>query len=307
MATSRFDSMLTLLYRVLAGSFLVVGLLFFCFPDGTVETMNRLGAIFGLPEAPYLAHRFWLGLGVAYMAVVTALAWLIAPAPTERRLLMLPLALGKAVSSLTCLLFFIFEAPYFIYFANFVVDGSLVLLVWWTWRLTDPDRSVPKDGRQTGGASSGPNTMAMLRSICDAFLPSGGAFDQGAAELKLAEHVAGYFDDLGPLGPVALAAMVRWADWNSVLFHGRRRLHRLPLEDRIVVLDAMERSRFSLRRQCALMLKLVLALHAYRDPRVTQELGVDPGYLKAKLAAARQRREAGDKGPYPQPAAPHVQ
>ena len=297
-----YDFLLRLAYRVLATTFLIVGLIFFLFPDGTIDVLNATGALFGFPPAPHLAHRFWLGLGTAYMAVVTWLAFAISQAPAEHRILMPPLALGKAVSSGTCLLFLIFERAYYIYLANFLVDGAIAVFVFWTWQITSPGRSAAAPGIAPSTPSLGPRSRATLQAIADAFLPAGGAFEEGATTLGLTERVEAYFASMGPLGLPMASLMLAWMDAQPLLFQLRpTRLRRLDLGERVRLLEEMERSRLMIRRQPVLMLKLLLGLHAYREPAVARAIGYERGYLESKLAAAEERRRAGGKGPYPVP------
>ena len=299
------DALLRPVYRMFAWTFLVVGTLFFLFLNGTIDTLNGVGGIFGFPDAPHLAHRFWLGLAVAYMAVVTSLAWLISEAPSERRILMPPLAIGKAVSSGTCLLFLIFERPYFIYLANFLVDGGIALGAWWTWRLTRPLEAGAAGVRAQGGAALSEGSRRILGAVGDAFLPPGGAFAQGADAIGLAQKVESHIAQAFPLGLPAMAALLHWIDLQPILFHlTPHRLHTLPLEERVRILEAMERSALLARRQTAVTLKLFLGLHAYRDSAVARQVGFDRSYLDAKIRAAADRRKAGGKGPFPVPQAP---
>ncbi len=296
------DLPLRFAYRALAASFLVVGLIFFLFPDGTIDALNWVGALFGFPPAPHLAHRFWLGLGVAYMAVVTWLAFAISEAPTERRLLMPPLALGKAVSSGTCLLFLLVEHAYCIYLANFLVDGAIAAFVVWTWKVTDPDRLACATGVAPSTPGLGDRSRVTLRAIADAFLPAGGAFDEGADAIALAERVETYFARMGPFGLPLASLLLAWMDAQSLLFHLRpTRLHRLDLDQRVRLLEEMEESRLMIRRQPVVMLKLLLGLHAYREPAIARAIGYGHDYLESKLQAAEARRRAGGKGPYPVP------
>ncbi len=299
------DALLRPVYRMFAWTFLVVGSLFFIFPDGTIDTLNALGGIFGFPDAPHLAHRFWLGLAVAYMAVVTSAAWLIAEAPSERRLLMPPLAIGKAVSSLTCLLFLIFDRAYFIYLANFLVDGGIALGVWWTWGLTRPLEAGAAAAREGAGGGLSEGSRRILDAVSETFLPPGGAFAQGAESIGLARKVESHLAQAFPMGRPAVGAMLGWVDLQPILFHATpHRLQTLPLEERVRILEAMERSPLLVRRQAAITLKLFLGLHAYRDPAIAREVGFDRSYLDAKIQAAADRRQAGGKGPYPVPQAP---
>jgi hypothetical protein len=102
-----------------------------------------------------------------------------------------------------------------------------------------------------------------------------------------------------------MGALLHWIDLQPILFHATpHRLHALPREERVRILEAMERSRLLARRQTALTLKLFLGLHAYRDPAIARQVGFDRSYLDAKIGAAAKRRKAGEKGPYPVPQAP---
>jgi hypothetical protein len=298
------DLLLRPIYRMFAAVFFLVGLLFFVFPDGTIDALNAVGAALGFPDAPHLAHRFWLGLAVSYMAVVTALAYLISQAPTERRVLMLPLALGKMTSSLTCLLFLALDHPYFIYFANFLVDGSIALGVLWTLRLTVPRAPLPKEVARGVAATLDEGSRRILRATAEAFLPRGGSFPLGAEEIAMAEKVETHLAGFHPLVLPLTAAVLRWLDIQP-LFHLRAaRLQNLTVAERARVLEAMERSRLLLRRQPVLMLKLFLGLHAYRDPSVARQVGYDRAHLDERIREAAERRKRGGKGPYPIPQAP---
>lgn len=122
--------------RLLAAAFALVGLLFIIAPDGVLGTLDEIGEWFGdFTPAPASDERLWLGLAFAYMVVITAVC-LVAQADVARyRPLLLVLAVGKAASSLAALGFFIFDADVFPYLVNFVVDGALVGVALYLWRL----------------------------------------------------------------------------------------------------------------------------------------------------------------------------
>src|SRR5262245_13093804 len=127
------DRPLRLLFTAFAAAFAGTGFLFFCFPDGTIRTLNAVGGLVGFPPAPASELRFWLSLAVAYMVLVTLLAAAIARDPRGRAHLMPILAAGKATSSLTCLGYFVASQPAFVYLLNALVDGSLTLIVLGAW------------------------------------------------------------------------------------------------------------------------------------------------------------------------------
>lgn len=122
--------------RLLAGCFAVVGLLFIAMPDGTLGTLDDLGRWLPLgvfSASPETAQQLWLGLGFAYMTVITGICLVAAADVPRYRPLLLVLAAGKAASSLAALGFYLFDADAFPYLLNFLVDGALVgvaLLLW---------------------------------------------------------------------------------------------------------------------------------------------------------------------------------
>jgi hypothetical protein len=121
--------------RALCVCFAVVGALFFITPDGVITRVDQVGALFGqFATAPRSDEKLWLGLGVAYMAVIAAIALLVSFDVARYRPLLLVLAAGKAVSSLCGLWFFVSDGV-FVYLANFIVDGSLVVLALCCWVL----------------------------------------------------------------------------------------------------------------------------------------------------------------------------
>jgi hypothetical protein len=113
----------------LAATFALVGLLFLALPADVLSALNRLGAATGLPRSPLEGHGFYLVLAVAYMYVVTVLATLMARHPNEGAYATL-LVHAKAVSSLLSLALFAVHAHYFVYLANFAVDGAIALFVY---------------------------------------------------------------------------------------------------------------------------------------------------------------------------------
>ncbi len=287
------EPLLVLVYRVLAWTFGIVGGLFFLFPDGTIDALNAVGRLLGFAPAPHLAHRFWLSLGVAYMAVVTSLAALIARGPVAHRILMLPLAIGKATSSLTCLWFFLLYDRYFIYLANFLVDASLALLAWATYVATAPTLpgTLPPRARRT------------LEAVAEALFPQEGVTSPRVRIQELADAVERQLAERGPLVIRAFSGLLTFVDWNPRLFHLRwQRLSELPWVERVSVLESMEQSRWLVRRQAAHTMKLLLGLHGYSQPALRVDLHVDDHWLASRLEQARARRERGEKGPYPIPA-----
>jgi len=136
MSGERAERLVTFSLRLLAVCFAVTGLLFICAPDGTLSVLDDLGEWLPLGQftpAPETAQQLWLGLGFAYMVVITGICLVAATDVVRYRPLLLVLAAGKAASSLAALGFYLFDADVFAYLLNFLVDGFLVgvsLLLW---------------------------------------------------------------------------------------------------------------------------------------------------------------------------------
>ena len=124
------------LYRLvslaLAVAFAAVGLVFLFLPGGVLEFFNRLSPPLGLAPAPVHPGSFFPILAVAYMVLVTSLAWLMFSRPGNP-LLPLLLAQGKFASSFLSLFFFFGRAPYLVCLANAVIDGGIGVLVLWLY------------------------------------------------------------------------------------------------------------------------------------------------------------------------------
>ena len=114
----------------MAAIFAAVGLVFLFQADGVLDFFNRFSPQLGLAPAPVHSGAFFPILAVAYMYLVTLLAWLMYRKP-HNALLPLLLAQGKFASSILSLVFFFGRAPYLVCLANAVTDGSIGALVMW--------------------------------------------------------------------------------------------------------------------------------------------------------------------------------
>jgi hypothetical protein len=145
MAPDRAERLVVLTLRGLAVGFAVVGLLFIITPNGVLGRIDDVGDWIGsFSTAPQSEEKLWLALGFAYMTVITGIAWLVSTDIGRYRPFLLVLAAGKAASSLAAGAFYFFHDDVFIYLLNFLVDGSLVLLVLGCWAVSAPlERRVP--------------------------------------------------------------------------------------------------------------------------------------------------------------------
>lgn len=113
--------------------FAAVGLLFLFFSDGVLAFFNRVSDSTGFPGGPEHAAGFYLGLAVAYMYLVTVIAFMMWRYPRDR---VLPLLLinGKAASAILSLGLFVFQQPLLIYVTNAAVDGAIAVGVFYLYR-----------------------------------------------------------------------------------------------------------------------------------------------------------------------------
>ncbi len=121
-------------YRVLMillfWTFLVVGALFYIVPNQMINLFNLIAAKVGHFQAtPPSTEKFFIDLAVAYMACVTAIAYLIQKDVRKNLNLTPVLIVGKVTSSLISLVSFIAYQRSLLYFSNFLIDGSIVVIV----------------------------------------------------------------------------------------------------------------------------------------------------------------------------------
>jgi hypothetical protein len=271
-----------LVHRLLAWTFAVVGLTFLVAPNGTVRFINAAGGIFRIfPPAPESDLRFWLSLGFAYMVLVTVLAWRIADDPRGNRVLMPVLAAGKFASSFTCLLFFLFTQPTFLYLLNFIVDGSIVLIVLGCYLWLAVVEQAAQPATQPQG-----RVAELLRLLTSTMVPEGGAFAAGGASVQLDQTVWQYFGRLHPLGTSGLTVILYVIEFGPYLFGPRRRrFSHLSAAERETCLAGWETAHLGARRQLLNGLKLAVMLHFYDRPEVATAVGFDGAYVRDKLLA----------------------
>lgn len=111
----------------LAAIFAAVGALFLALPRQVLGFFNVLSRRWGFVEAP-AAPSFFGVLAVAYMVIVTALAWRMFRSPRERVYPRL-LGLAKLASSVLSFWLFAVQAPWLIYLVNGIVDGGIGIVV----------------------------------------------------------------------------------------------------------------------------------------------------------------------------------
>lgn len=108
--------------------FAIVGLIFLIIPDRVIIFFNHISAYLGMRQAPVIGTNFFLILAVAYMYLVTLLAFSMYRNPESRAFPML-LAHAKIASAVLSLALFIVHQPFLIYLTNGIVDGVIGLAV----------------------------------------------------------------------------------------------------------------------------------------------------------------------------------
>ena len=108
--------------------FAITGIMFLSIPDKVLILFNNISSSFGLPLSPVGSWNFYLILAAGYMYVVSVLAFLMFRHPENPHFPLL-LIHAKLASSVLSLAFFLLQAHYLVYLANFIVDGTIGILV----------------------------------------------------------------------------------------------------------------------------------------------------------------------------------
>lgn len=255
-------------------TFAAVGAIFVLAPNGTIRVINAVGGWFGdFPPAPESELRFWLSLGFAYMVLVTVLAWVASNDPYRRRDLLLILAAGKAASSLSCLAFYLWTEPSFIYLLNFLVDGSIVLQMVPAWAVAGMLGPPPGDG---GSPIPGHDTRErrVMRIALGHLYPAGGRAALSASDVGLEESLWKYAATQGPAVVAGFRALARILEWGTIPFaRTLTPLTGLPDRDAERYLAGWLESAWYPRRLVLFQLRFIADMHYFADERVRKALG----------------------------------
>lgn len=131
--SSRPERLRAAIGALLAAAFAVTGFIFLLRPGEVLAWFDRQSWRLGLAALPPRPGSLWLVLAVAYMYVVTVLAWGIWRHPAEPLYPRL-LAHAKLCSALLSAAAFALTIPHLIFLANALVDGALGLLALALWR-----------------------------------------------------------------------------------------------------------------------------------------------------------------------------
>lgn len=260
--------------RLLALSFGLVGATFLFLPDATIEGMNAIGGFFGdFPPLSRSAERFWLTLATGYMALVAALAYAAQRDLGRHRDLLAFLALGKAVTALGGLGFYLGSKPAFLYLANFFVDGTIALGVMAIRRVVPSQDSLRGDAPASEGWPQKRESDPVFEALLEAMVPPGGPFPEGARESEVSSDLEAFVAGVGAERAFRLA--LRCLEFSPFVLppYKFRRFSQLPLPERVELLECWEASRSLLRRQAVHILKLLGMTHFYSRPEIQARLG----------------------------------
>lgn len=140
----------------LAVVFAAVGIVFAAIPGEVLAAFNWLADGAGWPESSTDPFILYLGLALAYMYMVTLLAWQTARHPQVRWFPWLLLQ-AKAASAIVCLFMFALQEQYVIYLANAIVDGAIAVLVWWVCLRVAANPEEAGDRAAAGPAGPAPS------------------------------------------------------------------------------------------------------------------------------------------------------
>jgi len=118
--------------------FAAVGLIFLFFPDSVLIFFNSISGYFGLPQSPTQGIDFYLILAVAYMYLVTIIAWMMYRYPKQKIYPFL-LAHGKIASSVISIYLFLTYQHYLIFLANFIIDGFIGIAALYFMKMIKPE------------------------------------------------------------------------------------------------------------------------------------------------------------------------
>ena len=125
---------------------------------------------------------------------------------------------------------------------------------------------------------SGPSRRVM-ESLFETIIPSEGPQRPGALDVNLVDRLLKWLQQL-PGAPAGAFVLVCWMWEFAPIWSGRlARLSRLPLEDRIRILEGWKKSRLFIRRWPFFLTRVILLAGFYSNPELWPRIGYEPGCL----------------------------
>jgi hypothetical protein len=220
--------------------------------------------------APSLdAVRPWLALSAGGAAMAAVLAAAIAASPRRYAHLLLVLALGLGVASVS-LQASRALAPVLASVAALALAALLVAAYLALWLAETPSVATLERDR------------AILRAVLDALVPRGGRVPFGASDARVERAVVQQYRRSGRWGSVRLRLALRIVEAASLRIAGARFEH-AGAEMKDLVLDRLLASPRRLIRQPIDELRSVTLARFYSDARVQAAIGFDDNHVRTRL------------------------
>jgi hypothetical protein len=148
---------------------------------------------------------------------------------------------------------------------------------------------------------AGPGLLALsneeavfVRALGDTLFPPENPIGVAAADVDIVGGADAYIDGLLPRDRRGLRALLTAVEqWPRVSLSSGKRFSELPLAGRIAIVRAFEDSTVTERRMLGSLLRTLIGLTYFDDPRVLAALAFRPGCLPTLPAAPDERPRAG--------------
>ena len=135
MELTKAERNLKIVCGILGIVFLGAEMVFLFLPEQLFEVINTLSsAVSDLPVAPYSTEKFWASLTNAMMLMIVYISFAVYQ-DVKKNINMVPiLILGKFVSSVSGVLYFLVSSRYFAHLTVFITDFPIFLIVLYFYR-----------------------------------------------------------------------------------------------------------------------------------------------------------------------------
>ncbi|HOV75837.1 MAG TPA: hypothetical protein P5318_04990 [Candidatus Hydrogenedentes bacterium] len=251
------------MYALGAAAFLVIGASI----PGVINAISRYTLPLPLYPMPTDAPEgaFWRILSVSMMAMLT---WISVQAYRDPRRHgnMIPILLLSKTCSTACYTVFFIRHGHLAYMVGFLTDGPIFLVTALLWYA-----AAGGERNLTRGEDR------ILAALGEAFMPRGGRFDLGFADVREAS-LDGTTRMLAVMDVPTLLAMrlsLHFLNWTPVPAFGRR-LVSLSADRRAEWLMRLEARRSVMLRTCVIIAKVLILVPFFEQPEAMDAVGYDP-------------------------------
>ena len=120
--------------------------------------------------------------------------------------------------------------------------------------------------------------VRFIEALADTHFPPGNALGVSGGDVGIAKGVDQRLGGMGPEEQTILRSLLALIDrWPQINLSGLRRFSELSLDKRIHLLKYWEDSHSDAKRGLAELLRTVVSLHYFEDPRVLAAMGLQFG------------------------------